>query len=125
MPLISAVRSALHRLGLVPLAGVERARPRSHLILKSGESIKSHRSLGNREKDYKDNCENAGGKGPVRMCAMIRRRFPEGSARRQLQPEATGAIMEVTKWLKPSDVGSRIGDRASANALPCSDESRA
>jgi len=28
-----------------------------------------------------------------------------------LQPEATGAIMEVTKWLKPSDSGSRIGDR--------------
>ena len=28
-----------------------------------------------------------------------------------LQPEATGAVMEVTKWLKPSDSGSRIGDR--------------
>ena len=30
---------------------------------------------------------------------------------KSLQPEATGAVMEVTKWLKPSDSGSRIGDR--------------
>jgi hypothetical protein len=30
-----------------------------------------------------------------------------------LQPEATGAGMEATKCLKPSDGGSRIGDRAS------------
>ena len=51
----------------MPLAGVERARPRGHLILKSGESIKSRRFLGNREKDYKDYCENAGVKGPVRV----------------------------------------------------------
>ena len=29
------------------------------------------------------------------------------------EPEATGAVMEVTKWLKPSDSGSQIGDRAS------------
>jgi hypothetical protein len=33
-----------------------------------------------------------------------------------LQPEATGAGMEVTKCLKPSDGGSRIGDRASVQA---------
>jgi hypothetical protein len=33
-----------------------------------------------------------------------RRRFPVGASptRRTLQPEATGAVMEVTKWLKPS-----------------------
>ena len=33
-----------------------------------------------------------------------RRRFPVGArpTRRTLQPEATGAVMEVTKWLKPS-----------------------
>ena len=31
--------------------------------------------------------------------------------RQPLQPEATGAVMEVTKWLKPSDSGSHIGDR--------------
>ena len=39
-----------------------------------------------------------------RVCAVIRRRFPVGAspARRMLQPEATGAVMEVTKWLKPS-----------------------
>src|SRR6202043_2005910 len=33
-----------------------------------------------------------------------------------LQPEATGAGMEETKCLKPSDSGSRIGDRASVQA---------
>ena len=34
-----------------------------------------------------------------------RRRFPVGASptRQPLQPEATGAVMEVTKWLKPSD----------------------
>src|SRR5262249_5357977 len=42
-------------------------------------------------------------------CAVTRRRFPVGAnpTRRTLQPEATGAAMEVTKWLKPSDSGSR------------------
>jgi hypothetical protein len=37
-------------------------------------------------------------------CAVRRRRFPVGASptRRTLQPEATGAVMEVTKWLKPS-----------------------
>jgi hypothetical protein len=35
---------------------------------------------------------------------------------KSLQPEATGAVMEVAKWLKPSDSGSRIGDRASVQA---------
>ena len=30
--------------------------------------------------------------------------------RQTLQPEATGAVMEVTKWLKPLDSGSRLGD---------------
>src|SRR6516162_6507282 len=33
-----------------------------------------------------------------------------------LPPEATGAGMEETKCLKPSDSGSRIGDRASVQA---------
>jgi hypothetical protein len=33
--------------------------------------------------------------------------------RQPLQPEATGAVMEVTKWLKPSVSVSRIGDSAS------------
>src|SRR6266852_2649193 len=52
------------------------------------------------------------------VCAVIRRRFPVGvrPTRQPLQPEATGAGMEVTKWLKPSDRGSRIGDRASVQA---------
>src|SRR5260370_42423730 len=37
------------------------------------------------------------------MCAVIRRRFPVGArpTRRMLQPEATGAVREVTNWLKP------------------------
>src|SRR5215467_16311879 len=33
-----------------------------------------------------------------------------------LQPEAIGAVMEVTKWLKPSSSVSRIGDSASVQA---------
>ncbi len=48
-----------------------------------------------------------------RVCAVKRRRVPVGAnpTRQPLQPEATGAVMEETKWLKPSDSGSRIGDR--------------
>ena len=34
----------------------------------------------------------------------------------KLQPEAIGAVMEVTKWLKPSISVSRIGDSASVQA---------
>ena len=46
---------------------------------------------------------------PIRVCAVKRRRVPVGASptRRPLQPEATGAGMEVTKCLKPSDSGSR------------------
>ena len=42
-------------------------------------------------------------------CAVKRRRFPVGAnpTRQPLQPEATGAVMEVTKWLKPSESVSR------------------
>jgi hypothetical protein len=41
--------------------------------------------------------------GLLRVCAVKRWRFPAGAspARQPLQPEATGAVMEVTKWLKP------------------------
>src|SRR5882757_11225754 len=55
---------------------------------------------------------------PVRVCAVTRRRFPVGAnpTRQPLQPEAIGAVMEVTKWLKPSISVSRIGDSASVNA---------
>src|SRR6266404_5668299 len=54
-----------------------------------------------------------------RVCAVIRRRFPVGASptRRPLQPEAAGAAMEVTKWLKPSESVSRIGDSASVQAV--------
>jgi hypothetical protein len=46
---------------------------------------------------------------PLMACAVKRRRFPVGAnpTRQPLQPEATGAAMEVTKWLKPSDSVSR------------------
>src|SRR6266853_627871 len=56
--------------------------------------------------------------GPL-ACAVERRRFPVGASatRQTLQPEATGAAMEVTKWLKPSDSASRIGDGASVQAV--------
>ena len=39
---------------------------------------------------------------PLDVCAVTRRRFPVGASptRQPLQPEATGAVMEVTKWLK-------------------------
>src|SRR6266403_2833192 len=46
----------------------------------------------------------------VRVCAVQRRRFPVGASptRQPLQPEAIGAVMEVTKWLKPSISVSQI-----------------
>ena len=56
---------------------------------------------------------------PCWVCAVIRRRFPVGASptRQPLQPEATGAVMEATKWLKPSVSVSRIGDSASVHAV--------
>src|ERR1039458_4112830 len=41
---------------------------------------------------------------PLWVCAVQSRRFPVGAnlTRQPLQPEAIGAVMEVTKWLKPS-----------------------
>jgi hypothetical protein len=55
---------------------------------------------------------------PSWVCAVQRRRFPVGASptRQPLQPEAIGAVMEVTKWLKPSISVSRIGDSASVQA---------
>src|SRR3954469_16238998 len=55
---------------------------------------------------------------PLLACAVQRRRFPVGASptRQSLQPEAIGAVMEVTKWLKPSISVSRIGDSASVQA---------
>src|SRR5450432_4495289 len=55
---------------------------------------------------------------PLVACAVERRRFPVGASptRQPLQPEAIGAVMEVTKWLKPSISVSRIGDSASVQA---------
>jgi hypothetical protein len=52
-------------------------------------------------------------------CAVQRRRFPVGVSptRQPLQLEATGAVMEVTKWLKPLVSVSRIGDSASVQAV--------
>ena len=51
------------------------------------------------------NCDIAGCPRHVRlsMCAVRRRRFPVGASptRQPLQPEAIGAVMEATKWLKP------------------------
>src|SRR6202040_4233797 len=53
------------------------------------------------------------------VCAVQRRRFPVGASptRQSLQPEAIGAVMEVTKWLKPSISVSQIGDSASVQAV--------
>ena len=62
---------------------------------------------------------NARLKCPQRVCAVTRRRFPVGAnpTRQPLQPEAIGAVMEATKWLKPSISVSRIGDSASVQAV--------
>jgi hypothetical protein len=62
--------------------------------------------------DHKAGC-------PFRVCAVTRRRFPVGAnlTRQPLQPEAIGAVMEATKWLKPSISVSRIGDSASVQAV--------
>jgi hypothetical protein len=59
------------------------------------------------------------GRCPSWMCAVTRRRFPVGAnpTRQPLQPEAIGAVMEATKWLKPSISVSRIGDSASVQAV--------
>jgi hypothetical protein len=59
------------------------------------------------------------GQRPRWVCAVTRRRFPVGAnpTRQPLQPEAIGAVMEVTKWLKPSISVSRIGDSASVQAV--------
>src|SRR5947199_9823705 len=49
-----------------------------------------------------------------------RRRCPVGASpiRQRLQPEATGAAMEETKWLKPSDKRvTKYGDSASVQAV--------
>ena len=51
----------------------------------------------NRSQPYRAQCL-------LRVCAVVRRRSSVGaSPTRQLslRPEAIGAVMEVTKWLKP------------------------
>src|SRR6478672_1403739 len=55
---------------------------------------------------------------PLNVCAVTRRRFLVGASptRQPLQPEAIGAVMEATKWLKPSISVSRIGGSASMQA---------
>src|SRR5580692_7815208 len=55
---------------------------------------------------------------PSWVCAVTRRRFPVGASptRQPLQPKVIGAVMEVTKWLKPSISVSRIGGSASVQA---------
>ncbi|RAS37525.1 Orn/Lys/Arg decarboxylase-like protein, partial [Paraburkholderia bryophila] len=57
--------------------------------------IRDHPLIGDREAWKR--------KRPFRVCAVKRWRFPAGAspARQMLQPEATGAAMEATKWLKP------------------------
>lgn len=58
--------------------------------------------------------------GLLRVCAVKRRRFPVGASptRQLLQPEATGATMEVTKSLKPSVKRvTTYGDSASVQAV--------
>src|ERR1700674_5203617 len=46
-------------------------------------------------------CQLVNSRLPLLACAVQRRRFPVGASptRQPLQPEAIGAVMEVTKWL--------------------------
>jgi len=55
---------------------------------------------------------------PFRVCAVQRRRFSSGCKPHPATAPAgsIGAVMEVTKWLKPSISVSRIGDSASVQA---------
>src|SRR3979490_1313761 len=62
---------------------------------------------------------------PLWVCAVTRRRFPVGASpsRQPLQPEATGAGMEVTKCLKPTRGGhwkrfSIVANGEAAGARP-------
>src|SRR3977135_3169703 len=75
--------------------------------------IRSYRSRG-----YRTNA-NFEDERPLWGVRRGRRRFPVGASptRQPLQPEATGAVMEATKWLKPLVSVSRIGDGASGQAL--------
>jgi hypothetical protein len=59
----------------------------------------------NRSRAARLGCRKADGdQGRLGVCAVQRRRFPVGASptRQMLQPEATGATVEVTKRLKPS-----------------------
>src|SRR5260221_3783773 len=60
----------------------------------------------------------AGSKCPLLACVVKGGAFQwvQGPPGNPLQPEAIGAVMEVTKWLKPSISVSRIGDSASVQA---------
>jgi len=57
---------------------------------------------------------------PLWVCAVLRRRLSVGESPTQqlsLQPEAIGAGMEVTKWLKPLMQRITLGDPASVQAV--------
>ena len=57
--------------------------------------------------------------GPLVACAVIRRRFSSGCKPHPATAPAgsTGAVMEVTKWLKPSVKRvTKYGDSASVQA---------
>src|SRR5258706_3991986 len=84
--------------------------PKFHRIRLTGSKQRT-RSLARRKPPKPTQC-------PFLACAVQRRRFPVGESptRQSLQPEAIGAVMEVTKWLKPSISVSRIGDSASVQA---------
>jgi len=49
---------------------------------------------------------------PLDVCAVRRRRVPVGASPpgKRSSRKQPGAVMEVTKWLKPLDSGSRLGD---------------
>jgi hypothetical protein len=99
----------------------------SKLLVVRTFSAAHHAGAGSDRKP-RDQCEDDGGRGILDRRLDTRVRFGcapcqggafqwvQGPPGASLQPEATGAGMEVTKCLKPSDGGSRIGDRASVQA---------
>ena len=101
--------SVLARMGSTPATSISR-RPSS--VVRASDLIRdgtTYWNLFNAEVDgflvqrWVLTC-HSGSKCRLRGCAVIRRRSSVGaSPTRQLslRPEAIGAVMEVTKWLKP------------------------
>ena len=79
-------------------------RPEGGSAGRRGQQVKLRRGIGTSRRMTGGDLRLINPQCPLYVCAVRRRRFPVGASptRQTLQPEATGAVMEVTKWLKPS-----------------------